>query len=84
MHKFGFSINKLKTMSQDFKSMTEAFEWFMGSVYPSLSTEQKRKLKDVKYNHYKRAEKGVSKKRMQKVLNDHGYSIEHIVRVHSN
>lgn len=71
-------------MSQDFKSMTEAFEWFMESVYPSLPPEQKRKLKDVRYDHYKRPENGVSKKRMQKVLNDHGYSIELIVRVHAN
>jgi len=69
-------------MTKDFKSITEAFEWFMENVYPELPPEQKHKLKDVKYDHYKRDDKNVSDKRMKKVLNEHNYALEFIVRLH--
>lgn len=56
---------------QEFKTITEAFEWFMENKLAELPAEERRKLKDVKYNYYKR-EGNVSEKRMQKVLNDYG------------
>lgn len=55
----------------DFKTLPEALDWFFENVFPHLSTEEKRKLKDVKYDHYKRST-NVSANRIRRVLNTYG------------
>jgi len=57
---------------KEFNTIPEAFEWFMENVFPTLSTEAKIKLKDVKYDYYKRDDKKVSEKRMVRAMNENG------------
>lgn len=66
-------------MTQDFENVTQAFEWFMENVFPTLPTEEKLKLKDVKHDYKNPNRRGVSEKRMKKVLIKHG-KLEFIVR----
>ena len=54
-----------------FKTIEEAFEWFLENVFPELPTEDKIKLRNAKYNFYKEG-LGVSKARMIRVLNEYG------------
>mgnify|MGYP001029930422 CR=1 FL=1 len=54
-----------------FQTVDEAFGWFLVNVFPTLSTEEKRKLRTAKYNFYKEG-LGVSKARMKRVLNEYG------------
>ncbi len=56
---------------KEFKSTEEAFVWFLENVFPQLPTEDKIKLKDVKYCYYSKDRK-VSEKRMQRVLGEFG------------
>jgi len=55
---------------EEFKTLTEAYEWFLENVYPDLPTSQKRLLRDAKYSYYKEGKK-VSEKRMQRILSDY-------------
>ena len=65
-----YLLSLLKKM-QEFNTIQEAFEWFMENKLEALPVEERRRLKDVKYNYYTR-EGNVSEKRMLKVLNDYG------------
>ena len=56
---------------KEFKSIEDAFVWFLENVFPKLPTESKVKLKDVKYDYYKEGRK-VSTIRMQRVLSEFG------------
>ena len=55
----------------EFDTLPEALDWFFENVYPHLPTEEKIKLKDVKYTFYKR-EVNVSANRIRRVLNTYG------------
>lgn len=55
----------------EFDTLPEALDWFFENVYPHLPTEEKRKLKDVKYTFYKR-DVNVSANRIRRVLNTYG------------
>lgn len=54
----------------EFTSIEETFQWFMENTYPKLPTEQKIKLKDVKYAYSNG--RSLSLKRKQRVLEEHG------------
>ena len=64
----------------EFKTLPEAFEWFLENIYPNLPTEQKTSsLRRVKHAYYKQDEK-VSEKRMRRVLEEYSnYQITHTV-----
>lgn len=63
---------------KEFKSVKEAFEYFLENILPQLSPEKRRKLKDVKHDYYKE-ERKVSDIRMKRVLKEYG-SFEIIYR----
>ena len=54
-----------------FKTIHEAFGWFLENVFPELPTEDKIKLRNAKYNFYKEGMR-VSHKRMTRILNEYG------------
>ena len=54
-----------------FQTVEQAFEWFLENVFPTLSTEEKLKLKDAKYGFYKEGIR-ISHKRMVRIMNDYG------------
>ncbi len=54
-----------------FTSIEEAFGWFLENVFPNLPTEEKIKLRTVKYNFYKEG-LNVSTKRMARIMNEYG------------
>lgn len=54
-----------------FETIEQAFEWFLENVFPKLPTEEKRKLRTVKYDFYKEG-LNVSTKRMTRVMNEYG------------
>ena len=58
-------------MNQHFKSIEEVFSWFIENVFNELSTEDKIKLKDAKYDFLNRKHK-LSERRMRKVLEAYG------------
>ena len=63
-----------------FQTIEQAFEWFLENVFPTLPTESKRKLKNVKHEYYKEGV-NVSTKRMSRVLSEYTdfgmfYSVE--------
>jgi hypothetical protein len=53
-----------------FKTIEQAFEWFLENTYPDLPTEKKQKIKQVKYEYYKEGV-SVSHKRMMRVMNEY-------------
>jgi hypothetical protein len=60
-----------------FDSLSEAFEWFLENIYPSLPTEQKTPLRYVKYTFYSK-DRRVSEKRMRRILDEHAiYKVKH-------
>jgi len=63
----------------EFPTLTEAFEWFLENVYPNLSSEEKYKLKDAKYDFYKEGKK-VSVNRMTRVLKEYS-DFENVFRL---
>ena len=54
-----------------FKTIHEAFGWFLENVFPELPTEDKIKLRNAKYDYYKEGLK-VSTKRMMRIMNEYG------------
>ena len=54
-----------------FDTIEEAFEWFLENIFPKLSGDEKRKLKDAKYNFLTEG-RSMSQKRMLKILNEYG------------
>jgi len=56
---------------KEFESVEGAFRWFLENVFPKLPTEDKIKLRDVKYCYYSE-DRRVSEKRMKRVLNEYG------------
>ncbi|EAY30569.1 hypothetical protein [Microscilla marina] len=65
----------------EFKTLHDAFEWFLENVYPQLSSEQKRRLKDVRYDFYAEGRK-VSVNRMNRFLHEFS-DFENIFRVNN-
>ncbi len=57
-------------MSQ-FQTVEQAFEWFLENVYPHLSTEEKQKYRNAKYEYYKEGLR-VSHKRMIRIMDEYG------------
>ena len=55
---------------EEFKTLNEAYQWFLENVYPGLPSETKYELRDAKYAFYKEGKK-VSEKRMQRILADY-------------
>lgn len=54
-----------------FRSITQAFDWFLKNIYPNLSPDQKKgrlttAWRDYTYNQ------GISEKRMQAILEEFG------------
>ncbi len=67
-----------------FQTLEQAFEWFLEHVFPTLPTEAKRKLKNVKHEYYKEGV-NVSTKRMSRVLNEYtDFEILYDVKVKNN
>ncbi|EAY28171.1 hypothetical protein [Microscilla marina] len=56
---------------QEFDTIEEAFRWFLENDFPNLSSEDKVKLKDVKYSFYKEG-RSLSKKKMVNVMEKYG------------
>lgn len=56
---------------QLFDSAAEAFQWFFDNIYPDLSAEERRKLKDAKHD-FESKRKGVSEKRMMRIMSEFG------------
>lgn len=56
---------------KEFKSIPDAFAYFMENVLPKLPQEARRKLKDVKYDYNKEGRK-VSEVRMKRILSTYG------------
>ena len=54
-----------------FQTIEQAFEWFLENVFPTLPTEEKRKLRTAKYSFYKEG-LSVSTKRMSRIMNEYG------------
>lgn len=54
----------------EFDTIEELFGWFIDNVYPTLTSEQKKKIKDAKYEFTKRG--NISNKRMRRILEIHG------------
>jgi len=65
-----------------FDTIEEAFEWFLENVFPKLSGDEKKKLKDAKYDFLARRDK-MSQRRMLRVLNEYGELKTHFT-YHSN
>ena len=38
---------------KEFKTVTQAFQWFLENTYPNLSSPEKHILRDAKYAFYK-------------------------------
>ena len=67
-----------------FQTIEQAFEWFLENVYPNLSPDKKRKLKNVKYEYHKEGV-NVSTKRMSRVLGEYtDFEILYDVKVKNN
>ncbi|WP_299452540.1 hypothetical protein [uncultured Microscilla sp.] len=56
--------------THEFKSVKKAFDWFIKHTYPTLNTQQKKKLKKAKRAHKKG--RSLSIKRMKKILQTYG------------
>jgi hypothetical protein len=54
----------------EFDNIEQIFGWFIENVYPTLTSEEKAKLKDAKYEFTKK--RSISKKRMQRILDEYG------------
>jgi len=54
-----------------FDTIEEAFEWFLENVFPKLSSDEKRELKDAKYNFLTKG-RSMSQKQILKILNEYG------------
>ncbi len=54
-----------------FDTIEEAFGWFLENVYPELSSDEKKKLKDAKYNFLAKG-RSMSQKKMLSILNEYG------------
>lgn len=54
----------------EFDNIEQIFGWFIENVYPTLTSEEKRKMKDAKYEFTKRG--SISTKRMQRILDEYG------------
>ncbi|EAY24750.1 hypothetical protein [Microscilla marina] len=55
---------------KEFDNIEQIFGWFIENVYPTLTSEEKRKMKDAKYEFQKRG--NISKKKMQAILDQYG------------
>lgn len=63
----------------EFKTLPEAFEWFLENIYPKLPTEQKTPLRAARHSFYKEGKK-VSEKRMKRILDEHS-NYENVHRI---
>ena len=63
-------------MEKQFDSIEEVFEWFLENTFDKLSKEDKRKLKDAKYDFLKRKD-NISERRMLKILEQYGFLKKH-------
>ena len=61
-------------MKKEFDTVEKAFQWFLENIYPSLSTEEKKQIKDAKHD-LKRG-KTVSEGKMKEILTSQDFKIQ--------